>query len=117
MPFFRDDHDKLWLPKPINLRIRNMSMSYSRVLQLALEQLENQKRDLDAEIAELKSKGNNGANRRGRPRKMSSDVPEVSNTEPDIQPKKKMSAAHRLAISQGMKQRWANRTREPRVVE
>ena len=90
-----------------------MSISESRVLQLALERLESQKRDIDTEIAELRGRrDNSGIKHRGRPRKEPSVKSTPSNTANKSQPKKKMSAAHRLAISQAMKQRWANRNRE-----
>src|SRR5882724_3095662 len=96
-----------------------MSISDSRVLQLALEHLESQRRDIDAEIADLKSRprNNNGAKRRGRPRKMASGGSEPSSTEPETQPKKRMSAAHRTAIAEAMKQRWAERKKEAGNIE
>jgi len=91
-----------------------MTISDSRVLQLALEHLESQKRDLDTEIAELKSKqGNNsGAKRRGRPRKIAASGNQAANIASEIQPKKKMTAAHRTAIAEAMKRRWANRNKD-----
>ena len=95
-----------------------MNISDSRVLQLALEHLESQKLDLDTEIAELKSKqrNNNGAKRRGRPRKIAAGGNKPSNTESEIQPKKKMSAAHRTAIAEAMKRRWADRKKDVRKI-
>ena len=89
-----------------------MSITESRLLQLALERLESQKRDLDAEIAELKTRQGYGqVKHRGRPRKVASIESEVSNFGATVEPKKRMSEEHRLAISKAMKERWANRSR------
>ena len=90
-----------------------MSISESRLLQLALERLESKKRDIDAEIAELTGRQDiRRVKPRGRPRKQATIESRPSNSGTGRQVKKKMSAAHRLAISQAMKQRWANRNKE-----
>ena len=90
-----------------------MSISESRLLQLALERLESQKHAIEAEIAELKGRQNSGrVKHRGRPRKQAVIESTSSNSGNGSRVKKKMSAAHRLAISQAMKQRWAERNKE-----
>ena len=95
-----------------------MSISENRLLQLALERLESQKRDIEGEIAALKARQDYGrVKHRGRPRKQASLERTPSNTANKSEPKKKMSAAHKLAISQAMKQRWANRNKESRAVK
>jgi hypothetical protein len=95
-----------------------VGISESRLLQLALERLESQKRDIDAEIADLRGRQDYGrVKHRGRPRKQSSAERTPSKTANKSEPKKKMSAAHRLAISQAMKQRWANRNKESGAVQ
>jgi len=93
-----------------------VSISDSRVLQLALERLETQRRDIEAEIAELRSRqgGGDRVERRGRPRKqVAVEAKASSNVEAGGgQPKKRMSEEHRLAIAQAMKKRWAERNKE-----
>jgi len=90
-----------------------MSISESRLLQLALERLESQKNAIEAEIAELTGRQDSGrVKHRGRPRKQAVIESTSSKSGNGSQIKKKMSDAHRLAISQAMKQRWAERNKE-----
>ncbi len=90
-----------------------MSISESRLLQLALERLESQKHAIEAEIAELTGRQDSSrVKRRGRPRKQAVIERTSSNSRDGSQVKKKMTDAHRLAISQAMKQRWADRNKE-----
>jgi hypothetical protein len=90
-----------------------VSISDGRVLQLALERLESQRRDIEAEIAQLKSRqGITRIERRGRPRKQESVEAKAPHSEGGSQPKKRMSEEHRLAIAQAMKKRWAERNKE-----
>ena len=91
-----------------------MSISDGRVLQLALERLESQRRDIEAEIAELKTRQGGGARieRRGRPRKQAPVEAKASTVDAGGQPKKRMSEEHRQAIAEAMKKRWAERNKE-----
>jgi hypothetical protein len=91
-----------------------VNISDSRVLQLALERLESQRRDIEAEIAALKTRQGGGVRieRRGRPRKHQPVITKVSSSESGSQPKKRMSEQHRQAIALAMKKRWAERNKE-----
>ena len=66
-------------------------------MQLALERLESQKRNIDDEIAELRGRQvHSRVKHRGRPRKQASAERTRSKTVTRSEPKKKMSAAHRF---------------------
>src|SRR5947209_6618309 len=95
-----------------------MSISESRILQLALARLESQRRDLDIQITELKNRQpNSGAKRRGRPRKEASAETQTTSATPVVKPKRRMSAAQRAAISEKLKERWVERKKQARKID
>jgi len=92
-----------------------MSITESRLLELALEYLEEKRRGIDLEISALRSRiGITDGRRRGRKPKMESMFPiaapaAATGRKRGRKPGRKMSEAHRKAISEKMKQRWAER--------
>jgi len=89
-----------------------MSVSEEKLLVLALAQLENQKRTIDAEIAELREKLRSaGVSRRGRPPQGKVFIENASAPQPGAAPRsrRRMSEAQRAAISEKLNQRWAER--------
>ncbi len=91
-----------------------MSLSESRILKLALEHLQNQRREIDLEIAELRNKvGHQAVKRRGRPAGTMNE-PKVASVKGGRKKGRKMSAAQKEALSEKMKQRWAERKKSGR---
>jgi hypothetical protein len=84
-----------------------MAINDTRLLELAIESLENKRTGIDEEIAQLRSRlrtsSKGGTARRGRPPKAGKK-----------RKRKPMSAATRRALSERMKQRWAERKRAKR---
>ncbi|HZS46204.1 MAG TPA: hypothetical protein VFC63_14105 [Blastocatellia bacterium] len=86
-----------------------MSLSESRILELALEHLEQQKRQIDEEIDELRTMLNkHGIRRRGRSAK-SENQGEAPPAKLGRKPRRQMTDEQKQAISERMKQRWAER--------
>ena len=90
-----------------------MSITESRLLELALEYLEEKKRSIDLEIAALRSQMGITDGRRGRKPAVKLEaafgVQPVGGRKRGRKPGRKMSEAHRQAISEKMKLRWAER--------
>lgn len=95
-----------------------MSITESRLLELALEYLEEKRRSIDLEISALRSKmGVTDGRRRGRKPAVEGllgiDTLAVpGGRKRGRKPGRKMSEAHRQAISEKMKERWAERRKE-----
>ncbi|HZS48430.1 MAG TPA: hypothetical protein VFC63_25395 [Blastocatellia bacterium] len=92
-----------------------MSITESRLLELALEYLEEKRRTIDLEISALRSRmGITDGRRRGR--KPAAEglfafdtLAPPGGKKRGRKPGRKMSEAHRQAISEKMKLRWAER--------
>ena len=93
-----------------------MSITESRLLELALEYLEEKRRSIDLEISALRSQmGITDGRRRGRKPGLSMEAAFsgqnglAGGRKRGRKPGRKMSEAHRQAISEKMKLRWAER--------
>ena len=83
-----------------------MSIAEGRVLELALEYLEKKKREIEAEISQIKSQLDYvGTKHRGRPRRSIAATDESFNAGQ----KRAMPEAQKKAISEKLKQKWAER--------
>lgn len=78
-----------------------MPSDRNRILELALESLENKKRQLDAEIAEITRELKGGAGKQGRP--ASQETAAVSSRK-----RPRFSKEEKLRRSQRMKEYWEN---------
>ncbi|HZS45952.1 MAG TPA: hypothetical protein VFC63_12685 [Blastocatellia bacterium] len=86
-----------------------MSLSESTVLQLALKNLEKQRRQIDAEIDELRAMlKKHGIHRRRKIAGFKNQADDLL-TSRDRKPRRQMSQAQKTAISEKMRQRWAER--------
>ena len=92
-----------------------MSITESRILELALEHLEEKRRNVDLEIEALRSQMGITDGRRGRKSGMHMEAALsgqnglAGGRKRGRKPGRKMSEAHRQAISEKMKLRWAER--------
>ncbi len=79
-----------------------MSISKERLLNLALERLQDERARIDSEIAEIQVQLKAGIG------------PASQKTTPRKRKRRSMSAEQRKAISERMKQSWAKRKKEKR---
>jgi len=92
-----------------------MSMSESTVLQLALKNLEEQRRQIDAEIDELRAMlKKHGIHRRRKIAGFKNQVDDLL-TSRDRKPRRQMSEAQKTAISEKMRQRWGRTQSKPKL--
>jgi hypothetical protein len=95
-----------------------MSITESRILELALEHLEEKRRNVDLEISALRSQMGITDGRRGRKPGMHMEAALsgqnglAGGRKRGRKPGRKMSEAHRQAISEKMKLRWAERRKD-----
>jgi hypothetical protein len=87
-----------------------MATDDTRLLELAIESLESKRNSIDEELAELRARMRGASKRRGpgRPPKAASEKAGKRRR------RRRMSAATRKALSERMKQRWAERKRAKR---
>ncbi|HZS48421.1 MAG TPA: hypothetical protein VFC63_25345 [Blastocatellia bacterium] len=86
-----------------------MSLSESRILELAIEHLEQQKRQIDEEIDELRTMLKQyGIHRRKRIAEFENQG-EAPPAKRGRKPRRQMTDEQKQAISEKMKQRWAER--------
>lgn len=85
-----------------------MATDDTRLLELAIESLESKRNSIDEELAELRARMRGASKKRGPGRPPKGSAPAKAGKK---RRRRRMSAATRKALSERMKQRWAERKR------
>jgi len=96
-----------------------MSISESRILELALARLEDKRRAIDIQIAEIRAHHRNGESRQVRSSReiTPESVIDTAQAIIGVKPRRRMSIDQRLAISEKLKERWAQRKQQAGKVD
>jgi hypothetical protein len=96
-----------------------MSISESRILELALARLEDKRRAIDIQIAEIKAHHRNGEAPASSSSRQSSpeSVIEAAQALVGVKPRRRMSVDQRMAISEKLRERWAQRKQQASKVD
>ena len=85
-----------------------MTINDTRLLQLALEALEEKRRTIDEEVSEIQARLSTSSGGRGRAAK-GATIPSAVQTKGGGRKRRRMSAAQRKLVSERMKKFWADR--------
>ncbi len=94
-----------------------MSISEGRILQLALARLEDKRRALDNQIAELRVKYRAGERGRSSGDASLQNAIESAQAMVEIKARRRMSDAQRMIISEKLKERWAQRKQQATMID